>query len=73
MLERFDSCYATVVGASQKGLFLSLENGEEAFAFFGYLPKGTKVLVSKIKEAHDSYLAKVSVDSVIGDVSEKAA
>ena len=54
MLERFDSCYATVVGASQKGLFLSLENGEEAFAFFGYLPK-------------------VSVDSVIGDFSEKAA
>lgn len=73
MLERFDSCFATVVGASQKGIFLSLETGEEAFAFFGFLPKGTKVLVSKLKEAQGFYLTKVSIDSVIEDYAKKAA
>lgn len=73
MLERFDSCYATVVGASQKGIFLSLENGEEAFAFYNYLPKGTQVLVTKLRETRDHYLAKVSIDSVINDYGMCAA
>ena len=67
MLERFDSCYATVVGSSAKGLFLKLDNGEGAFAFYNYLPKGTKVLITKWKDSHDRYLTRVKIDSVIDE------
>lgn len=65
MLERFDSCYATVTGTSRKGIFLTLENGEKAFAYYSHLPKGTQVLVTKLKDAYDYYFTKVSVDSLV--------
>ena len=67
MIERLDSCYATVVGHSSRGLLLCLENGEIAFAFSNAIPKGTKVLATKIRNATERHRAKVTVDSLVNE------
>ncbi len=67
MVERLDSCYATVVGHSSRGLLLCLENGEVAFAFANALPKGTKVLATIVRKATERYCAKVKVDSLVNE------
>lgn len=64
--ERFDMCKAEVTGRSQKGIFLTLDNGEKAFAYkYGNLISGSKVLVSVLKLAEGNLLTRVSVDSVL--------
>lgn len=62
-----DSVYGVVVGSCCKGLFLLLDQGEEAFACFGTLDIGTKVLCSIIKKGVDSEKTFVEVDAVLSD------
>lgn len=63
--EVFDGCYATVVGRCQKGAFLTLDNGEDAFAYkFGNLWPGTKVLCTVLRLADEGRRKLVSIDSV---------
>ena len=62
-----DVVVGTVYGGCKSGVFLRLENGEEAFAKFGILKNGTKVLCSILKkaDARKKFLTLASVDSVI--------
>lgn len=63
--EVMDGCYGTVVGRCQKGAFLTLDNGEEAFAYkFGNLWPGTKVLCTVLRLADEGRRKLVSIDSV---------
>ena len=63
--EVLDGCYGTVVGRCQKGAFLTLDNGEDAFAYkFGNLWPGTKVLCTVLKLADEGRRKLVSIDSV---------
>lgn len=63
--ERMDSCCGVVIRRCQKGVFLKLDNGEQAFAYrFGNLLVGTKVLCSVLKPAAGGLLTRVSIDSV---------
>ena len=60
-----DGCYGTVVGRCQKGAFLTLDNGEEAFAYkFANLWPGTKVLCTVLRLADQGRRKLVSIDSV---------
>ena len=61
----FDVLPATVIDSCNKGIFLRLEGGDEAFAYFGRLPIGTKLLCSVRKKATANLRALVSVDTVI--------
>ena len=64
--EMFDGCYATVVGRCQKGVFLTLDNGEDAFAYkFCNLWPDTKVLCTVLRLAEDGRRKLVSIDSVV--------
>ncbi len=60
-----DGVRATVIGGCAKGLFLLLENGQEAFAYFGGLAPGTEVLCSVVGKATENLRVKVSIDSVL--------
>ena len=63
--EVLDGCYGTVVGRCQKGAFVTLDNGEEAFAYrFANLWPGTKVLCTVLRLADESRRKLVSIDSV---------
>ena len=62
-----DAVMGTVTRKCSKGLFLTLENGEEAYAKFGYLPIGTKVLCSVFKKASERLLMTVFIDSIVDD------
>ncbi len=66
-INRMDSVYGTVVGGDKnKGVYIRLDNGEMAFADFGFLPNGTTVLCTYLKSANRHYPnAKVEVDSVV--------
>lgn len=64
--ERFDSAFGVVTGRCGKGAFLTLDNGELAFAYkFSSLLPGTKVLCSIQKPAQGELFTRVSVDSVL--------
>ena len=64
--ERFDSCLGKVTGSCQAGAFLTLDNGEQAFAYkFASLRPGTEVLCSIQRLAQDTRLIRVSIDSVL--------
>ena len=61
-----DGCYGTVTGRCQKGAFLTLDNGEAAFAYkFGNLWPGTKVLCTVLRLAEEGRRKRVSIDSVV--------
>lgn len=60
-----DSMYGVVVGGCKSGVFLKLENGEEAFASFGKLNPGTVVLCTIRKKATENWRILVSIDSVL--------
>ena len=63
--EVMDGCYGTVVGRCQKGAFVTLDNGEEAFAYkFANLWPGTKVLCTVLRLADEGRRKLVSIDSV---------
>lgn len=44
-----DGVRGTVTGGCSKGIFLALEDGQEAFAHFGGLNPGTTVLCTVLK------------------------
>lgn len=46
-----DGVRGTVTGGCSKGIFLALEDGQEAFAHFGGLNPGTTVLCTVLKKA----------------------
>ena len=55
--EVMDGCYGTVVGRCQKGAFVTLDNGEDAFAYkFANLWPGTKVLCTVLRLADEGCL-----------------
>lgn len=60
-----DGVHAVVTGGCSKGLFLRLENGQEAFASFGGLVSGTEVLCTVLKKATERWRVLVSIDSVL--------
>lgn len=60
-----DGVHAVVTGGCSKGLFLCLENGQEAFASFGGLVLGTEVLCTVLKKATERWRVLVSIDSVL--------
>lgn len=61
-----DGVRAVVTGGCSKGLFLRLENGQEAFASFGSLVPGTEVLCTILKKATERWRVLVAIDSVLG-------
>ena len=64
-----DGVRGAVTGGCSKGIFILLEDGQEAFASFGYLERGTEVLCSLLKKATDNWRVLVTVDSIINDVA----
>lgn len=65
--ELFDGCYGEVTGRCKAGAYLTLDNGQEAFAYkFASLLRGTKVLCTVIKMPTDEKRMLVSIDSVGG-------
>ena len=62
-----DVVMGIVTGSCANGVFLQLENGESAYARFGFLQSGTKVLCSILKKATDRLRILTSIDSVIGE------
>lgn len=59
-----DGVLAVVTGGCGTGLFLELENGQEAFSAFGSLEPGTKVLCSVLKKATEKWRVLVSIDGI---------
>lgn len=62
-----DTVCGTVVGGSKDGLFIRLDNFDMAFAAFGYLPSGARVLCTVFKKATRNNYAHVGVDTVLSD------
>lgn len=60
-----DGVHAVVIGGCNKGLFLRLENGQEAFASFGGLIPGTEVFCTVFKKSTERWRVLVSIDSVL--------
>ena len=60
-----DGCYSTVVGVNRKGAYLTLDNGEDAYAFrFANLRCGTEVLCTVRRMATEDRRKLVTIDSV---------
>lgn len=59
-----DGIKGTVIGGCSKGLFLVLEDGQEAFAHFGGLTPCTTVLCTVLKKATEKWKVLVSIDSI---------
>lgn len=60
-----DGVRAVVTGGCSKGLFLVLENGQEAFASFGGLSPATEVLCTVLKKSTERWRVLVSIDAVL--------
>lgn len=60
-----DGLYGTVSSNCRKGVFLELENGEPAFAPFGYLQPGQRVFCTVLKKANERFRTLVSIDSIL--------
>ena len=60
-----DGLYATVRDNCRTGVFLELENGEPAFASFGYLKPGQRVFCTVLKKATEHFRTLVSIDSIL--------
>lgn len=59
-----DVVYGVVTGVCSAGIFLSLEDGQEAFARFGGLEYGAKVPCTVLKKASETWRrVLVGVDS----------
>ena len=56
-----DGIRGTVIGGCSKGLFLALEDGQEAFAHFGGLTPGTTVLCTVLKKATEKWKVLVRI------------
>ncbi len=63
--ERFDSCYGFITDKNANGVYLVLDNNEEAYAHkFTSHKRGERVLCSIQKEASKGFRTIVSIDSV---------
>lgn len=60
-----DGCRAVVTGNCKKGIFLWLENDQQAFASFSGLDPGTEVLCTILKKATPEKHMLVTIDSVL--------
>ena len=60
-----DGVRAKVTGICGTGLFLRLENGEEAFAYFGGPALGAEVLCTVLRKATKKCRTLVAVDSIL--------
>ena len=71
--EVLESCYGKVGGTCQKGAFLTLDNGQEAFAYkFANLYPGTLVLCTVRRLADEQRRMLVSIDSVVNHAAKAA-
>lgn len=71
--EILEGCYGKVVGTCQKGAFLTLDNGQEAFAYkFANLYPGTLALCTVRRLADEQRRMLVSIDSVVNHVAKAA-
>lgn len=62
----WDTCTGTVEGKSRDGVYLTLDNGEEAFAFrYTGLKIGDKVFCSVKHPARDGRKMLVTIDSTL--------
>jgi len=59
-----DGVTAVVTEKCKSGIFLQLENGQEAFARFGGLCPGTEVLCTVLKKATQTFRVLVTIDSI---------
>lgn len=60
-----DGIRGVVTGKCSSGVFLSLEDGQEAFARFGCLNPGTTVLCTILKKATEKWKILVDIESVV--------
>ena len=60
-----DGARGVVRDTCRKGLFLALESGQEAFAFFSGLRPGTEVFCTVLKPSNENLRMLVSVDAVL--------
>lgn len=65
--ERRDTYMGKVICATRKGVYLTLEDGSEAFAFFNALKAGTQVRCSINKNATEKLKTLVDIESVYYD------
>lgn len=63
-LDLKDCLYGCVTSRCKKGVFLTLENGEDAFAYFGGLNPGDRALCTVLKKPTERWRALVTIDSV---------
>lgn len=71
--EVLEGCYGKVIGTCQKGAFLTLDNGQEAFAYkFANLYPGTLVLCTVRRLADEQKRMLVSIDSVVDHAAQAA-
>lgn len=68
-----DGVLGVVTGRCKTGVFLLLENGQEAFASFGWLNPGTEVLCTVFKKATERWRVLVVVDAVVKEAASMAA
>jgi len=59
-----DGVTAVVTEECKSGIFLRLENGQEAFAKFGGLCPGVEVLCTVLKKATKTFRVLVAIDSI---------
>lgn len=64
-----DGVCGVITGGCRNGLFVELENGQEAFALFGGLYPGTKVLCTVLKKATEKWRVLVAIDSVLAEAA----
>lgn len=63
--EVFDECYGVITGRCQKGAFIRLENGQDAFAYrYANLMPGTEVLCSVLRKAREGLRMLVTVSHI---------
>ena len=62
-----DGVYGVITGSCKSGLFVELENGQEAFAMFGGLYPGTEVFCTVLKKATETWRVLVAIDSVLAE------
>lgn len=64
--DRYDCCFGMIKDRTRVGAYLTLDNGETAFAYqFSNLLPGTKVLCTVLKLATDTKFKLVSIDAVL--------
>lgn len=63
---KYDSCYGHITGRCQSGAYLTLDNGQLAFAYrMAGLRNGTKVFCSVMKKAAEGRRMLVNVEGVM--------